>query len=457
MAHCPNFLETLVTLLDTTNAHVVSSSGGGVRGANGVRTASSGAGLLVSEAARFHAVAVLTNLAQLDGNRMRMIAVPSLVLHVSRVATTDPQDAARRCASLAIVNLSDGDEQHIPDMTGHGYVIDALLHLLNRHRDLDDDDARTDTRRNAILSLYNICCSDTNADALARHDDGAVVETLLVETLGGNRGHAAHYRYDFPTTAAADDARLPVHERSTAAEILFHMSCSKNETTAVRMANHPGFLEGLASLLIGHDGAGTESYYAGSGRSLGAGDGAGAGVDVKMYAAATLRRVSEVVRNRALDAVDGDDASLSVSPTSLHIVLVPLLSALVRGSGWVRTDCVAQGLMAQAEVERHRATMAEFHGLLNAVARLASTTTTTTSGEADDATERIRSTALSILELLSTEERARSIMSRNEGVLMTLTKASYEQENRERTQGDDATTASAACVKTALKNLVATI
>ena len=53
---------------------------------------------------------VLINLAHANENRMHVITVPSLILHVSQVATTDSDDAVERCAFLALLHLSNGDD-----------------------------------------------------------------------------------------------------------------------------------------------------------------------------------------------------------------------------------------------------------------------------------------------------------------------------------------------------------
>jgi len=54
-------------------------------GANGIRGTSAGVGLYMTEASRFNAIAVLTNLTSVEKNRMLMLSEPGLVNNIARV------------------------------------------------------------------------------------------------------------------------------------------------------------------------------------------------------------------------------------------------------------------------------------------------------------------------------------------------------------------------------------
>ena len=175
--------------------------------------------------------------------------------------------------------------------------------------------------------------------------------------------------------------------RANAAETLFNMSCSEMAETTDRMADHYGLLENLALTLRCPV----------------------ASIDVKMYCAATLRRFAEVIH--------------APKPSQ-----GALLAALVKASGWTRTPCVAEAFLAQAEVESNRAVVAQHHGLLNGLSKLA----LTTSGEEAD---RVRQAAVAAIELLSREVSTRRLLAKNEGIMMALTRASYGTNPAARLQG----------------------
>jgi len=100
----------------------------------------------------------------------------------------------------------------------------------------------------------------------------------------------------------------------------------------------------------------------------------------------------------------------------------------------------------QKNVE-HRKMMVFHHGLLSALADMAIL-------QGDDEYAKIREHALSTIALLSSEYETRSVMSRHEGVMMALTRASYRMKENvgEEEYVDPAT---GELVREALKNLVA--
>lgn len=248
---------------------------------------------------------------------------------------------------------------HVPEMARNDLVLETLLKLMKEDN--------PETRRNAVVTIFNIACSDQNTVRLARYRDGTILEAL-VELVG------------------SDDLVLRTHDeaRANAAETIFNMSCSEISETTDRMANHAGLLECLAVTLRGEH----------------------TGLEVKMYCSATLRRMAELIRHPM-------------------ITQGALLSALVKAATWTNTDCIAEAFRAQSSVFENCVIMAHHHGLLNALSRLA-----LTRGEGPEI-EKVRMASCLAIELMSRHDEARALLSQNEGIIMALTKASYGEEERE--------------------------
>ena len=66
-------------------------------------SATTGAGLYFTKAARFNTIATLTNLAAHEANRMRMLSEPSLLENICRVVFDERVDVPKECAALAIM------------------------------------------------------------------------------------------------------------------------------------------------------------------------------------------------------------------------------------------------------------------------------------------------------------------------------------------------------------------
>jgi len=321
-------------------------------GANGIQGATSGSGLYMTESSRYNTIATLTNLAAAESNRMLMIGEPGLVEGIALVVHNERSDVARRCSALAIMNLSNGNREHVPELAGNELLLETLVLLLQ-----DDE---PETKRNAAVALFNVACADQNTVKLARYKDGVILEALV--RLVSN---------DDASFGACDDTR------TNAAEALFNMSCSAIEETTDRMANHSGLLESIAFTL----------------RST------TANLDVKMYAAATLRRLSEIIH----------------ATKNCHAAL---LSALVKASSWSRTSCIAEAFLSQSKVEQNRRILVEHHGFLHAISKLSLTV-----GGAES--DRVRSAAISTIVNLSKDPSILPVIAHHEGVMMALTRASY--------------------------------
>lgn len=367
MVHCPGLLTVLVKVIDTRHLNRVRPHGPPATGYNGVRGSAAGTGLVMTEAARFNTIATLTNLAAAEENRITMLTTVGLVDSIARIVQNERSDVARQCSALALMNLSNGDKNHVPEMASE-LLLETLVTLIN--------DELPETRRNAAVALFNVACADENTLRVARYKDGVILDALL----------------EIITSDDADDSR------AEAAETLFNMSCSDAEETTDRMANHPGLLESLASVLHSQR----------------------ASIDVKLYCAATLRRMAEIIRAPMMSQG-------------------ALLSALVKASSWTRTSDIAEALDAHAEYLENRLSMAEHHGLLNSLSTLAQNT-----GVGAEA-QKIQDAAIRCIEKLARDEEARPLLANNEGIMMGLTQASYGL-------GDDD---SGSPIQHALKSLVA--
>ena len=251
------------------------------------------------------------------------------------------------------MNLSNGDREHVPELAGNDLILETIIKLMK-----DDD---LETRRNAAIALFNVACADENTVKLVRYKDGIILEVLL-QCLSSDED---------------DQNEINNDVRTNAAEALFNMACSSIEETSDRMASHAGLLETLALILRGPMGC----------------------KEVKLYCAATLRRMAEIIHAPKRSQLE-------------------LLSALVKAHVWTRTPCIAEAFLTQAKEERNRHVMVEHNGLLNALSKLA-----LAMGGADS--EKIRLTTVSAIEHLSRDEENREILGQHEGIMLAMTRASY--------------------------------
>lgn len=229
---------------------------------------------------------------------------------------------------------------------------------------LTKDDS-PETKRNAVIALFNVACADENTVKLVRYKDGIILDVLMHIVANSN---------NLPYTEINEDVR------TTAAEALFNISCSSIVETTDRFANHPNLLETCALVL--------KSDRVSS--------------DVQVYCAATLRRMAEIVNY----------------PKKCQL---ELLSALVKGSTWTRTPCIAEAFLSQAMITENRTIMAEHHGLLTSLSKLA-----LVSGDRES--DRVRRAAIYAIEHLSRESgHVRQLLSKHEGIMLAMTRASYQR------------------------------
>mmetsp|Transcript_29512 Transcript_29512/g.41305 ORF Transcript_29512/g.41305 Transcript_29512/m.41305 type:complete len:680 (-) Transcript_29512:384-2423(-) len=394
LAHCPGLLAVLVKIIDTRHMNRVRPHGPGgtlhppshynsSESFNGVRGSSAGAGLIMTEAARFNTVATLTNLAAAEQNRITMLAEPMLVDNIARIVQNERSDVARQCSALALMNLSNGDKDHVPEMATE-LLLETLMTLMK--------DDMPETRRNAAVALFNVACADENTVRVAQFRDGVILDALVEVVSNDDQ----------------DDSR------ANAAETLFNMACSDAPETTHIMASHPGLLESLALVLKSQT----------------------ATIDVKMYCAATLRRMAEIIRHPM-------------------VAQGALLTALVKASSWTRTPDIAEAMEFHAEYEANRLPMAQHHGLLNSLAKLA-----LEPGQGQEA-PKVHHAAVSAVERLARDETARPVLAHNESIMAALTRASYGSNGEPSSTGGSIDGGGSSVgtreqmVQVALKNLVA--
>jgi len=360
MVHCPGVLHALVMIIDTRNLSRARLSIGGA-------SRCTGTGLVMTEAARFNTIATLTNLAAAEENRITMLQTEGLVDNIARIVQNERSEVARQCSALAIMNLSNGDKDHVPEMASE-LVLETLIILIK--------DELPETRRNAAVALFNVACADANTLPVARYKDGAILDAIL-------------------EIICNDEIE---ESRTDAAETLFNMSCSEEEETTNRMANHPGLLENVALVL--HSPL--------------------ASIDVKLYCAATLRRMAEII----------------VTPMPAQSII---MIALIKSATWTHTADIAEGFQAHSEHVGNRKSMVEHVGLLHTLAQLAQTDTPGAEGD------KIRIAAIHCIENLAMHDRLQPVLASNEDILLALTKASYAEPG----EGNP--------VQVALRNLLAAV
>lgn len=351
MVHCPGLLCVLVRIIDTRHLNrgrLISGSSNVVGYHDGRGGMSSRTGIVMTEAARFNTIATLTNLAAAEENRITMLQTNGLVDNIARIVQNERSEVARQCSALAIMNLSNGDKDHVPEMASE-LLLETLIILIK--------DELPETRRNAAVALFNVACADANTLRVARYKDGVILDALL----------------EIITNDDTDESR------TEAAETLFNMACSDAEETTDRMANHAGLLEQVSQVLQSSQ----------------------ASMDVKLYCAATLRRMAEII----------------VAPM---VSQGAILTALVLGSSWTRTADIAEGFQTHAEHKENLRAMAEHPGLLNALAEMSQDTTPGGEGE------KIKTAVVRCIEKMALDVDSRPLLARHEGIMIALTKASYE-------------------------------
>ena len=106
-------------------------------------------------------------------------------------------------------------------------------------------------------------------------------------------------------------------------------------------------------------------------------------------------------------------------PSGCHALL---LGALVQGASWTKTTHMAQAFEVQAKLtEEHLNLMTHHLGLLNGISAQALLVSE------EEVIRAIRQSALTTILLLHTLESNRTHLANNEGVMLALTRASFDK------------------------------
>mmetsp|Transcript_48938 Transcript_48938/g.72750 ORF Transcript_48938/g.72750 Transcript_48938/m.72750 type:complete len:545 (-) Transcript_48938:403-2037(-) len=337
-------------------------------------------------------------------------------------------ETSRRIDAVAIiVNLACAEENKVA-LAKHPMLLDEVMRLANA-------DPSRQSREHASMVIMNLAYHDHNKEVMAEREE--ILDTLVI-LMGDSSPHTRRYASAALFTLAcvlSNTARMVSHReggilealrivlledpldeaRTNAAEALFNMARNNNDETIEQMSNHPGLLESLADRVAKDR-----------------------NVDVKNYAA------------RALEWLAADIHYPSIS----HSVL---LGALIQASVWTETISIAEAFRTQASLVENRQPMAVYPGLLRALANMALLT--------DYDHEHLRECAVSAIERLTTVVENRQIMAKHEGIMTALTKATFSKPEGDDYDGDQYDnysqftegTATAALMRTALKNLADTL
>jgi hypothetical protein len=324
--------------------------------------------------------------------------------------------AARVDAIATIVNLACAEENK-SKMAAYSGLLDAITNVAQ-------SDPSEEAREHAAIVLMNLAYEDENKEMMVEHPQ--MLETL-VKLVQDNSPFTRRYASAAMFTLAcvvgntermaifcdgeileclrrvlADD---PVDEaRINASEALFNMARNNTEETLQTMGDHPRLLATLAKAVL-------TDYSA----------------DVRVFCARALEWMAAGIH----------------FPMECHRLL---LSALTVSAQWTKTSCIAEAMKTQATLAENRLPMASHDGLLQALSNLALLESLTDTD--------VRKSAIASLEMISRADKARPYMVRNEQVMRSLTKASFEHGDDE-VYGEDeeGTAVTTKLLKKALKNL----
>jgi hypothetical protein len=354
---------------------------------------------------RMDAMATLVNLACAEENKYLMANHSDLLRDILVVGNTDPVAGCREHAATILMNLS----YHEPNqqlLGNHDQVLDTLVVLMG--------DNLAPTRRYASAALFTLACVLSNATVMTSHRGGSILESLRVALLEDMseeaRINAAEALWHFAKNGHAYEQEQQVLQEEKD-------KVSSTTSPIEHMSNHPGLMVGLSM--------------------------------------AVTRDENPEVRNFAARALEWLAGSLHF-PAEAHR---SLLTALVVSSEWTGASSISQGFLNQASNSQNRLPMVQHPGLLDALANLALLQALEL--------QHVRSPAVAAIEQLSQEKLARSAMKKHEGIMMALTKATFNAEEEEAAGGGgmseydehgqahqlDGMTTTTQAMRAALKNL----
>ena len=324
---------------------------------------------------------VMANLANCDDNKVTMLEHSGLLESILKIATLDLSEAAREYAAASLMDLASCQLNQIPMARS-----DKLLGVCVKLAIVDCNDQ---TREYALTALQNLAFSKDNRTRLTTFGSGVVLEALK--------------------KALAKDSNDKSRRRAAGA--LTNLACDE---TSEAMGSHKGLMETLAQLSV-YD-------------------------------------ISEDVQRRSCLAITKIAASCTVSMSCFSKVL----KALVDASRGQNSSGIAAVFRVRARDVECREVMARHPGLLERLADIATNPNTAATKDRDNATRALlhltnenknrklmcnsiilqalveastsehvemRDSAILALERLATEVSNRPTMSRQDGLIVAISRA----------------------------------
>lgn len=315
--------------------------------------------------ARYSALAILSNLAQMGDSDTRVIlsSYPGLLQAVAKMALPQEDPMSRQVASRTLMHLTYGNDDHVPlvhllhdgvDKPHQAAEISVLDVWINLLRDPDPL-----VRRYTVFGLYNAACGDENTLSMVAHKGGTLLDSLII-------------------TASLEEEDPEI--RILALETIYNLSCSSLFQVHKAIGSHPGLLMAIASFLRFRERA---------------------PLPTKETSACILHRMSQVL-------------TLEHTPECQQ----SLFSALVLGSLWTQTPDVAIAFDLQATDNPEG--MCKHSGLLDGLSAQALTV-----GEIENCWQ-VRAAAISAIVRLANAQSNQELLANHEGIMLALTRASFD-------------------------------
>ncbi len=338
---------------------------------------------------------VIANLSNAEENKVLMMSHEGLMDSILKIAALDLSDKAREYASASIMDLASSTETQVT-MANHDKLLSTLVKLA-----VTDD--KEETREYAVTAMQNLAFSKENRERLVVFADGVVVEALK-KTLSVDKNEKSRRR---------------------AAGALTNLAC---EETAELMSSHNELIEILARV--------------------------------------TTQDKNDDVQKRACLALAKIASSCSTDSKSFQSTM----NALVLAATSPNSTGIAAVFRVKARNSIRRSEMARIPGLIEALADM-STSKGFSSKDRDNATRAImhltnesanrkimcnkvvlkalleacnldgsddtetRDSAIVAIERLATEASNRQYMSRHDGLLIAIAKAT-ERESKSELAGE---------------------
>jgi len=338
------------------------------------------------------------------------------------IASEVEERAYRRIdAAAIIVNLACAEENKLM-LANHQGLLEEINHMAST-----DPDAQA--REHAATVIMNLAYNEQTKIEMANNE--ALLDTLVLlmgDVSPQTRKNASAALFTL-ACVASNTKNLALHRggsiveslriimlqdtldeaRDNAAEALFNLArnSSTDDSSIQDLSNHNLLLDSLAEVVS--------------------------------------RDSSPYVKNFAAKALECFSISIQ-HPAEAHRTL---LAALVKASIWTGSSSIAQSMRNQADFVSNRIWMVQFPGMLDALSQMALLS--------DHEFEHVRMPAVAAIERLTLEPSTRWLMAKHEGIMTSLTLASFVNSAGETTYWDQRQTidkmASVDLYKAALKNL----